>query len=277
MKTWEPGTPAWTREIENNLRDCDAVVVLMSPNAYESRWVRRECTKALQKGKKIFPLLMAGNPEDHIPLELCDIQHIDLRWQFDDGVNVLIKTFRRRGYCKKEVPATKKPLSEMPENPVKAVRVERKPVFTSPATSALKLGSEMTITLAEGVEMAFVYVPAGEFWMGSDDNDPDALDNEKPKHKLYLDGYWIGKYTVTNIQYAAFVNAQGYKQPKYWKNGSIPEEKAIHPVVSVSWHDAQAFCAWASQVSGKSIYLPARRSGKRRRAGRMGANIPGEY
>lgn len=93
-----PGTPAWAREIERNLHACTAVVVMMSPTARESRWVLRECTKAQQKGKPIFPLLIKGNPEDHIPLELCDIQYIDLRMKFDGGLNELVGEFASRGW-----------------------------------------------------------------------------------------------------------------------------------------------------------------------------------
>jgi len=95
-----PGTPAWAREIERNLHVCTAVVVMMSPTARESRWVLRECTKAQQKGKPIFPLLIKGNPEDHIPLELCDIQYIDLRQKFDKGLNELVKVFAARGWTR---------------------------------------------------------------------------------------------------------------------------------------------------------------------------------
>jgi tetratricopeptide (TPR) repeat protein len=95
-----PGTPAWTREIERNLHSCTAVVVMMSPTARESRWVLRECTKAQQKSKPIFPLLIKGNPEDHIPLELCDIQYIDLRRKFDGGLNELEEVFASRGWTK---------------------------------------------------------------------------------------------------------------------------------------------------------------------------------
>jgi formylglycine-generating enzyme required for sulfatase activity len=52
-----------------------------------------------------------------------------------------------------------------------------------------------------------VWIEGGEFWMGSDDpNFPDA----KPVHKVYVDGFWMDKTTVTNAQFAAFVKATGY-------------------------------------------------------------------
>ena len=116
-------------------------------------------------------------------------------------------------------------------------------------------GDEMTFTLAPGVELTLVRVPAGTFLMGSSEDDRGAHSAEKPQHKVHLDEYWIGKYPVTNSQYKTFVDATGHKEPSHFENGEIPKGKADHPVVNVSWHDARAFCKWASQVTGAEIRL----------------------
>jgi formylglycine-generating enzyme required for sulfatase activity len=63
---------------------------------------------------------------------------------------------------------------------------------------------------ADGAEM--VYVPAGEFLMGSSEDDPDAYSNEKPRHTVSLDAFWIDKHEITNAQYAAFLNDQGNQE-----------------------------------------------------------------
>ena len=91
-----------------------------------------------------------------------------------------------------------------------------------------------------------VLVPAGEFEMG------DGQDGNCPKHRVYLDAYYIGVYAVTNRQYAEFVRQTGHRQPDkadygkaVWANGSYPKEKAEHPVVCVSCDDAAAYCKWA--------------------------------
>src|SRR5689334_3659518 len=52
-----------------------------------------------------------------------------------------------------------------------------------------------------------VWVPGGEFWMGSDDGPPD----ERPRHKVYVDGFWMDQTEVTNAQFAKFAAATGYK------------------------------------------------------------------
>ena len=121
------------------------------------------------------------------------------------------------------------------------------------ATAALEV-----LQLAPGVNMQFVRVPAGEFLMGSDPKkDKQASGDEQPQHKVYLPEYRIGKYPVTNGQYAAFVQAAGVQKPAHWAHGEIPKDKREHPVVNVSWKDASAFCAWLSKVSGQQVGLPS--------------------
>jgi len=117
--------------------------------------------------------------------------------------------------------------------------------------------------------MVMVYVPGGTFMMGSDDSDEDADDDEKPQHEVTLDSFWIDRTEVTNAQFAAFVAATGYVttaeeegsgyiytdgdwelvEKADWQHpqgpGSDLNGLDEHPVVLVSWDDAEAYCAWA--------------------------------
>jgi len=85
--------------------------------------------------------------------------------------------------------------------------------------------------------MVMVYVPAGEFLMGSSDADGQARDDEKPQHTVYLDAYWIDRTEVTNAQYRKCVEAGACREPECW---SVRDQ----PVVCVGWGDAQAYAAW---------------------------------
>ena len=97
-----------------------------------------------------------------------------------------------------------------------------------------------------------VYIPAGEFIMGSD---TDEL-NEKPAHKIYLDAYYIDKYEVTNEQFTEFLNTYGKSTDDYgapfvyasdwgvqfvdgkWKPVKGYEK---HPAVYVTWVGADHY------------------------------------
>lgn len=86
-----------------------------------------------------------------------------------------------------------------------------------------------------------VLIPAGEFWMGSEDGGAD----EKPRRRVYLDAFRIDKYELTNSQYERFMQATGRAAPNYWNNGSF--NGASQPVVGVSWEDGEAYCKWAGK------------------------------
>ncbi|MFN8486319.1 MAG: SUMF1/EgtB/PvdO family nonheme iron enzyme [Caldilineaceae bacterium] len=119
----------------------------------------------------------------------------------------------------------------------------------------------------EGI--TFVYVPAGEFTMGSD----NGSDDEKPAHKVNLPGFWIMKTPVTNAQYRAFVAAGDYEQKTYWTAAGwqwrtkeqITQPRywddkqwngADYPVVGVSWYEASAYTRWLATTTKLTIALP---------------------
>jgi formylglycine-generating enzyme required for sulfatase activity len=118
-------------------------------------------------------------------------------------------------------------------------------------TSATK--SSTRINPKDGAEM--VWVPAGEFLMGSTEEDIAALlkaepllepykeifDAEKPQRKVGLDGYWMYKYEVTVAQYREFCKETKRKMPEAPSWGW----KADHPMVMVTWQDAADYAKWA--------------------------------
>jgi len=85
-----------------------------------------------------------------------------------------------------------------------------------------------------------VFIPAGEFEMGSND-----YDDEKPVHTVYLDAFYIDIYEVTNAQYKKFMDATGHKAPAYWNNSNYNDPQ--QPVFGVSWEDAKAYADWAGE------------------------------
>ncbi|MFO1282909.1 MAG: formylglycine-generating enzyme family protein [Burkholderiales bacterium] len=132
-----------------------------------------------------------------------------------------------------------------------------------------------------------VLVPAGPFRMGGADSDAYLDDGEGPVREVTLSSYWIDATAVRNREFARFVAATGYRtdaerdgasfvfdalvspqatsrpgrvaDAPWWRMvegacwrapegpGSSIAERAEHPVVHVSWHDAGAYASWAGK------------------------------
>lgn len=115
-------------------------------------------------------------------------------------------------------------------------------VISFPAISAIFTPKEV-IDTHDG--MTLVYIPAGEFKMGS-------ADGASPQHPVYLSAYRIDKTEVSNAQYAMCVADGGCTSPannysatrdSYYDNSQY----ANYPVIYVSWSQAAAYCAWAGR------------------------------
>src|SRR5215217_8935581 len=89
-----PGSPAWEREIERSIRGAEGMIVLLSPDSNNSEWVRREISFAEQNEKRIFPVLIRGDEDDSIPLRLSDHQRVDLRSNFNNGLDQLANALK---------------------------------------------------------------------------------------------------------------------------------------------------------------------------------------
>ena len=92
------------------------------------------------------------------------------------------------------------------------------------------------------VPEGMVYVPDGYFVMGSDDS---LAKEEKPAHQVYLKGFFIDRYEVSNRDYEVFLQETGRPPPKYWYDERFNDPD--QPVVGVSWKDATAYAKWANK------------------------------
>jgi formylglycine-generating enzyme required for sulfatase activity len=134
-------------------------------------------------------------------------------------------------------------------------------------------------SITNSIGMKLTLIPAGEFIMGSPDSDPEALADEKPRHRVQITKpFYLGVYEVTCGQFRRFVDETGYrtdaeedgkggwgwneekksfeKDAKYnWRNSGF-EQTDDHPVGNVSWNDAVAFCAWLSRAEVLTYRLP---------------------
>jgi formylglycine-generating enzyme len=100
------------------------------------------------------------------------------------------------------------------------------------------------------LEPVMVRVPEGWFDMGC----ATGRDDEKPVHRVWVDGFELGAYQVTNAEYGCFLAATDGATPACWTVANFNDPKM--PVVAVSWHEATSYCEWLSGATGKSYRLP---------------------
>ena len=93
-------------------------------------------------------------------------------------------------------------------------------------------------------------IPAGSFQMGCD----QGRDDERPKHRVWVDAFKIAAYQTTNSQYAIFLQATRHPKTASWDDPNF--NNPLMPVVSVSWFDALAYCDWLSRTTGRQYRLP---------------------
>jgi sulfatase modifying factor 1 len=118
-------------------------------------------------------------------------------------------------------------------------------------------------------------IPAGDFLMGA----ADAEEDERPVHRVYVSEFFIGRFPVTQDEYARFVRATGYPAPAIrglpliaaggrdglfkdlaapyvWNYDEPPAGHGSHPIVLVRYDDAVAYCRWLSESLGRAFRLP---------------------
>lgn len=118
-----------------------------------------------------------------------------------------------------------------------------------------------------------VVIPPGSFMRGADEADPAADISEYPRHKVEISKpFAMASVAVTVAEFAAFADATGYEpapgcfaftddgwqidEAASWRAPGYPQEPS-HPVVCVSWHDANAYAAWMTGKTGKPYRLPS--------------------
>ncbi len=172
-----PGTPIWEVEIEKAIINAGAVVVLLSPDSKNSPWVRREISFAEDNDKYIFPILIAGDEKNAVPIRLTNHQRVDLRQNEELGLNSLktaishqldyLETQDRRAIEEAERLAYKKVQREVIEKITERKRKPAKSTISSQFNSHIdlkthiqnKLLTEIDLSMApEQVQRAIQYL-----------------------------------------------------------------------------------------------------------------------
>jgi formylglycine-generating enzyme required for sulfatase activity len=152
-------------------------------------------------------------------------------------------------------------------------------LFAGGAAPPAQPARRLDLDLGNGMSMKLALIPAGKFLMGSPDTERDREKDETQHEVTISKPLYVGITPVAVDQFAAFVKDSGYKTEAEkagwsvdfgiragrfefkrvkggsWRNPNF-DQKGNHPVVHVSWNDAQAFCDWLSKKTGKTVVLP---------------------
>ncbi|MEK9142741.1 MAG: SUMF1/EgtB/PvdO family nonheme iron enzyme [Nitrospirota bacterium] len=198
-------------------------------------FVRIEIESALKRQIPVIPILVRGAsipPAEQLPNSIQDLPYrhglpVRSGADFHNDMNRLI------AYLTQQIRGLSEPLVA-PETQTRPVATEVRQVAPSPPVDMVK-------------------VPKGHFLYGDKKTD-ETIDHD----------YWIDKYPVTNEKYRDFIEVDGYENQRYWspegwqwkiKNNITCQKywndekwnKPDHPVVGVSYYEAEAYAKWAGK------------------------------
>jgi len=109
-----------------------------------------------------------------------------------------------------------------------------------------EISKNFTIPLSDTVNLDMIWVKPGTFIMGSPADELGRWDDETQRSVKISQGYWLGKYEITQAQYKAVTG----ENPSYFEGDNLPVER-------VSWNDATNFCAKLTEIEKAAGRLPA--------------------
>lgn len=150
LKIWTdegitPGMPSWKDAIQDAIENACCVVVILSPDAKRSRWVKSELDYAEIQDVRIFPVLISGDPRTSLPFSLISGHYADLRTDYKNGIRLLISSIKELlGFIQAVAQPLSNEISRL-ENKVDMVETER----------VIKVSTDIiTVVLVDDIERA---------------------------------------------------------------------------------------------------------------------------
>jgi formylglycine-generating enzyme required for sulfatase activity len=272
----------WMEAIIDAVDQTKIIVLVFSANTEKSQWVKDEIKLALEEKRIIIPFRI----QNVYPQRALKLLKVRCQWMdaftppLEDHIESLVKIVSRHLGLEPAIPIKKEKINEQPGadqvqpagKEIKTVKENKKEVPDMPGdvkkiiSRANKVDKNKNgyweAHYQDGIVM--VYIPPGEFMMGQTDEEKKWLidqisekdynsyyTDEIPLHKVYLDGYWMGKYEVTFSQYDRYCNENKREKPD-----DVGWGRENRPVIKVSWTEAAAYCQWLSQKTGLQFKLP---------------------
>ena len=270
----------WSKEIQKELNAARAIVALWSAKSVESDFVLHEADVGRNK-RILYPIFIEkvdypfgfgriqteymigwkGEPDHPGLVRLLDALRKNLGIKSTPPVSVNAFDVRQQVGRNKPLCGVSGETAEMPETVVGRPYSGLQPILDStespiptPSTNLFIPGQTFRDQLKDGGEgPLMVVIPPGQFLMGSPSDEPERRDNEGPQHEVIIQKpFALGAYAVTFADYDLFCRKTQRELPNDRSWGRVNR-----PVIILSWHDAQAYCAWLSELTGYGYRLPS--------------------
>lgn len=225
----------WDEQIDFAIGDAAAMVVVVAPDVPGSRHVVRELRLANEDELPILPARIVDFeiPRGAFRYQISGRQRIDLFPDWTRGVDEIVRR-----------------LAAVPKG--KALR------------AASSFAPQPVSGPLNAFEPEMVRLPPNQFWMGARDDEEaragaraDFFRDARPRTRIWIARELaIGKYPVTLGEFRRFALSHPGQLGGSWL--SLPfGQTERHPVVNVSWIDAQSYVSWLRQETGKNYRLPS--------------------
>jgi formylglycine-generating enzyme required for sulfatase activity len=272
IKAWHdrqiPPGAEWQNEIDRHLESAQIILLLISADFLASDYCYSfELKRALERHENqsacVIPVILRSCdwqntsfgklqalPTDGKPIK----SWTDRDEAFTAVVKGLRQTINRLAAVLDvaTVPKTSTPASK-PEEPNKpllqpfdfqTVQVnDRGQILKKPSLTVQRFMED----LGNGVQLAMIEIPAGEFLMGAPSSEEDSSDDERPQRLIRVPRFYLGQSLITQVQWQALMG----ENPAYFKGDNNL------PVEQVSWLDAMEFCTKLSNKTGRDYRLPS--------------------
>jgi len=272
----------WMSAIIDAVDQAKIIILVFSANTEKSKWVKDEIGLALDEDKTIIPFRI----QEVYPQRELKLLKVRCQWMhaftppLEKHIENLAKIVSRHLGLESAIPIKKEKINKQPgaDQIIPAAKEIKAVIENKKEATGMPVDVKKVISIAQKVDknksgyweayyqdgIIMVYIPAGEFMMGQTDEEKKWLidqvgendynsyyKNETPFHKVYLDGYWMGKYEVTFAQFDQYCDDTKIEKP-----GDEVWGRENRPAIYVSWNKAAAYCEWLSDKIGFKFKLP---------------------
>ncbi len=272
----------WSSEVQRGLDECDAMLVVITPEAMASKNVANEWQYYIDEDKPLFTIRWQPTK---LHFQLRRLQYVDFHQQdFCTKFDEMCAKLQKQGFLTN---AGRGEMHEMNGDGATPPPAEPKVQLSPPRIQRGEQTGLLRVEVILPPPFEWCEIPAGKVTL----EEGIYLEEDTT---FDLPGFAIGKYLITNAQYAKFIEAGGYSEQRWWtKSGWRRKEQEgweeplywqdeqwnglDFPVVGVSWYEAVAYCQWLNEATGAQplrIMLPTEAQWQRAAQGEDGRAYP---